>query len=165
MKTLTLLRHAKSSWKDQNLPDHARPLNLRGEKDAPVMASRIREAGIRPSLILSSPAVRAWNTAKIVAKEINYPIEFLQREQELYMADTVDFLGLLRRQDGKFNSIMLVGHNPGMTDFANYLMPNLIDNIPTGGVVSMTVETEDWNLAPGSGVELLVFDYPKKEQP
>jgi phosphohistidine phosphatase len=163
MKTLTLLRHAKSSWNDQDLPDHARPLNRRGEKDAPVMAARISEAGIRPSLILSSPAVRAWNTAKIVAKEINYPVEFLQREQELYMADIGNFLDLLRRQDGKFNSIMLVGHNPGLTDFANYLMPNVTDNIPTSGVISMTIETGDWDLAPGSAAELLVFDYPKKE--
>lgn len=165
MKTLTLLRHAKSSWKDRNLPDHARPLNRRGEKDAPAMAARVREAGIRPSLILSSPAVRAWNTARIVAKEINYPVEFLQREQELYMADIDDFLGLLGRQDSKFNSVMLVGHNPGLTDFANYLMPNLTDNIPTSGVVSMTIDTDDWNLTAGSGAELLVFDYPKKERP
>jgi phosphohistidine phosphatase len=164
MKTLTLLRHAKSSWKDRNLPDHARPLNRRGEKDAPAMAARISDAGIRPSLILSRPAVRAWNTAKIVAKEINYPIEFLQREQELYMADVGDFLTLLGRQDEKFNSVMLVGHNPGLTDFANYLMPNLADNIPTSGVVSMTVETDGWSLAPGSGVELLVFDYPTKDR-
>jgi phosphohistidine phosphatase len=164
MKTLTLLRHANSSWKDRNLPDHARPLNRRGEKDAPAMAARISDAGIRPSLILSSPAVRAWNTAKIVAKEINYPIEFLQREQELYMADVGDFLTLLGRQDEKFNSVMLVGHNPGLTDFANYLMPNLADNIPTSGVVSMTVETDGWSLAPGSGVELLVFDYPTKDR-
>lgn len=162
MKTLTLLRHAKSSWKDRDLPDHARPLNRRGEKDAPAMAARISDAGIRPSLILSSPAVRAWNTARIVAREINYPVEFLQREQELYMADIEDFLGLLRQQDSKFNSIMVVGHNPGLTDFANYLIPNLTDNIPTAGVVSMTVDTDDWHLAPGSGAELLVFDYPKK---
>jgi phosphohistidine phosphatase len=59
---------------------------------------------------------------------------------------------------------MLVGHNPGLTDFANYLMPNLADNIPTSGVVSMTVETDGWSLAPGSGVELLVFDYPRKDR-
>jgi phosphohistidine phosphatase len=128
------------------------------------MASRVSEAGIRPSLILSSPAVRAWNTARIVAKEINYPVEFLQREQELYLAGIEDFLGLLSRQDTKFNSIMVVGHNPGLTDFANYLMPDLTDNIPTSGVVSMTVETEDWRLAAGSGAELLVFDYPTKDR-
>lgn len=162
MKTLTLLRHAKSSWKDHDLPDHKRPLNRRGERDAPVMATRISEAGIRPSLMMSSPAVRAWNTARIVAREISYPLEFLQREEELYMAGVEDFLQLLRRQDNKFNSIMLVGHNPGLTDFANYLMPGLTDNIPTSGVVSMTVDTDDWNLAEGTGMELLVFDFPKK---
>ena len=164
MKTLTLLRHAKSSWKNRDLPDHARPLNRRGELDAPAMAARVSEAGIRPSLIMSSPAVRAWNTARIVAKEINYPLEFLQREAELYMAGIDDFLGLLRRQDSKFNSVMLVGHNPGLTDFANYLLPDLTDNIPTSGVVSMAVDSDDWDLPAGSGVELLVFDYPKKER-
>lgn len=161
MKTLTILRHAKSSWKDRSLSDHQRPLSGRGEKDAPVMASRISQAGIRPSLILSSPAVRAWTTAKIVAREISYPVEFLQREEDLYLAGTDQLLDFLRHQDSKFNSIMLVGHNPGLTDLANYLLPGLTDNIPTCGVVSMNVETGDWDLPPCCGVELLVFDFPK----
>jgi phosphohistidine phosphatase len=82
MKTLTILRHAKSSWSDKGLADHDRPLNRRGEKDAPVMAARINAAGIRPSLIMSSPAIRAWHTARIVAKAISYPLEFLHREDD-----------------------------------------------------------------------------------
>lgn len=165
MKTLTILRHLKSSWKDSNLPDIERPLSRRGKEDAPIMATRIREAGIRPSLIISSPATRAWTTAKFIAKEISYPIEFLQREQEMYLADVEQLLELLERQDNKFNSIMIVGHNPGLTEFANYLLPQLTDNIPTGGVVSLNIETDDWNLRQRTPAELLVFDYPKSEQP
>ncbi|MDH3806604.1 MAG: histidine phosphatase family protein, partial [Gammaproteobacteria bacterium] len=65
MKTLTLVRHAKSSWKDSGLSDRERPLNKRGERDAPVMGKRAAAAGLRPSQIISSPAVRAWTTAKI----------------------------------------------------------------------------------------------------
>jgi phosphohistidine phosphatase len=164
MKTLTILRHLKSSWKDKDLPDIERPLNRRGKEDAPVMATRIREAGIRPSLILSSPAHRAWTTARIIAKEISYPMEFLQREAELYLADVDTLLEVLERQDNKFNSIMIVGHNPGLTEFANYLLPNLTGNIPTGGVVSLSIETDDWNLRDRAPAELLVFDYPKSKQ-
>lgn len=165
MKTLTLLRHAKSSWKNHDLADHQRPLNRRGEKDAPAMAARISGAGIRPSLILSSPALRAWTTAKIVAREISYPIEFLQREEDLYLADVESLLAFLERQDSKFNSIMLVGHNPGLTDLANFLLPDVTDNLPTCGVISMTVDAEDWFLPPASGAELLVFDFPKNDPP
>ena len=76
MKTLTILRHAKSSWRDATLDDHDRPLNARGKRDAPMMAARIKQAGIRPSLIISSSATRAWTTAKEIAREISYPPEF-----------------------------------------------------------------------------------------
>ena len=83
---LTLLRHAKSSWEDDRLDDSDRPLNERGERDAPLMGRRLRARGARPTLILTSPAVRARRTAQIVAREIGYPAEFLQREEELYLA-------------------------------------------------------------------------------
>ena len=86
MKTLYLVRHAKSSWKHAGISDRERPLNARGKRDAPVMGARIQRHGIRPSLIVSSPAKRAWQTARIVAQEIDYPLEFLQREESLYLA-------------------------------------------------------------------------------
>ncbi len=162
MKTLTILRHAKSSWKDSSLSDHDRPLNKRGEGDAPVMATRIQQAGIRPSLILCSPAVRAWTTAKLIAQEISYPNEFLQRDERLYLAGMQRIIDLLSEQDLGFNSIMIVGHNPGFTDFANYLVPGLTNNIPTCGVVSVIIDTDDWSLQAGKKVELVTYDYPKK---
>ncbi len=165
MKTLTLVRHAKSSWEDPGLRDRDRPLNRRGERDAPRMGKRIVEAGIRPSLIISSPAARAWATAKAVAKEIGYPLEFLQREADLYLASVEDFLEIVNAQDIGFNSLMLVGHNPGLTEFANYLSPNLTDNVPTAGVVSVKIEQNDWNLYDRPATELVVYDYPKKKLP
>ncbi len=161
MKTLTIVRHAKSSWKDHTLRDRDRPLNQRGERDAPIMGSRIAAAGIRPSLILSSPAKRAWTTAKTIAHEINYPTEFLQREDDLYLASVNRILDVLVAQDSGFNSIMLFGHNPGLTDFANYLVPGLTDNLPTSGVVAVTFEQDDWSLYDLPQTTLALYDYPK----
>lgn len=161
MKTLTLVRHAKSSWKHSDLSDRERPLNKRGEHDAPMMGQRIVAAGIRPSLIISSPAVRAWTTAKIIAKEIGYPREFLQREDSLYLASLDNILDILVAQDSEFNNVMMVGHNPGLTIFANYLSPGITDNLPTAGVVSLSFEQEDWNLYTVPKTELLCYDTPK----
>ena len=162
MKVLTLLRHAKSSWSDSSLADHERPLNRRGERDAPEMARRIHEAAIRPSLIISSPAVRAWTTAKAVAREISYPIEFLQREKDLYLASLSTLIDVVGEQDNGFNSLIVVGHNPGMTEFSNYLVPGLTGNLPTAGVVSVTIDADSWDLHNLPEVTLNMHDYPKK---
>lgn len=161
MKTLTIVRHAKSSWKDSNLSDRKRPLNRRGERDAPLMGKRIVEHGIRPSLIISSPATRAWTTAKIIATEIAYPIEFLQREDDLYLASLNDILDVIAAQDNGFNHLMVVGHNPGLTDVANFLSPGLTHNLPTAGIVSVQIDQDNWDLRERPNTELLIYDYPK----
>ena len=85
-KRLTLVRHAKSSWDDASAADHDRTLNGRGERDAPMMGQRLLERGARPSLILTSTAKRARKTARLIAKQLGYPIEFIQGESELYLA-------------------------------------------------------------------------------
>jgi phosphohistidine phosphatase len=161
MKILTLVRHAKSSWKDSSLSDGERPLNKRGEHDAPMMAERIKDHGIRPSLIISSPAARAWTTARLIAEQISYPTEFLQRENKLYLASVDDLLDVVVAQDNGFNSLLIVGHNPGLTNFANFLSPGLTDNLPTAGVVSVQFDRDDWSLYEQPVTELLVHDYPK----
>lgn len=162
MKTLTVVRHAKSSWSDPYLDDRRRPLNKRGNRDAPVMGQRILEHDIRPSLIVSSPAARAWTTAKIIAGEISYPLEFLQRDDRLYHASRERILAVIADQDAGFNSLMIVGHNPGLTDFSNFLSPGLTGNLPTTGVVSVEIDQDDWNLAAQPETRLVVYDYPKK---
>ena len=164
MKTLTIVRHAKSSWDHPGLNDRERPLNKRGEHDAPLMGQRVLEHGIRPSLIISSPATRAWATARIIAAAISYPLEFLQREKALNHASVDTLLNVIVAQDTGFNSLMIVGHNPGLTDFANYLSPGLTNNLPTAGVVSVEFDRDDWDLFARPPTELLLYDYPKKHR-
>ena len=123
---------------------------------------QLAEAGIRPSQIISSPAVRAWTTAKIFARELGYPAEFLQREDGLYLASLDNLLDVVATQDPGFNHLMLFGHNPGLTDFVNYLVPGLTSNLPTSGVVSVNLETDDWMLYDRPPTELVLHDYPKK---
>ena len=161
MKILTLVRHAKSSWGDASLSDRQRPLNARGKRDAPVMGKRIADHAIRPSLILTSPAVRARTTARIIAQELSYPVEFLQSEDSLYLASLDDLLDTLVAQDPTFNSLMIVAHNPGLTDFANFLIPGLTNNLPTAGVVSVELPKDDWNLYEQPNAKLVAYDYPK----
>jgi phosphohistidine phosphatase len=163
MKTLTIVRHAKSSWKDSKLSDRERPLNKRGERDAPIMGKRVADAGIRPSQIISSPAVRAWTTARIFAKELGYPAEFLQREDGLYLASLDNLLDVIATQDPGFNNLMLFGHNPGLTDLVNYFVPGITYNLPTAGVVSVNLESDDWMLYDRPQTELVLHDYPKKQ--
>jgi len=162
MKTLTIVRHAKSSWKDTGLADRDRPLNNRGTQDAPMMGARLRASDLRPSLLLSSPANRAWTTARLIAQEIGYPREFLQRDERLYLAGVGDILEVLREQDAGFNNLMIFGHNPGLTAFANRLVPGLTPNVPTCGIVSVDIDTDDWDLREKPPCELRFFDYPKR---
>ncbi len=128
------------------------------------MGARIAAAGIRPSLIVSSPAVRAWTMAKLVAQELGYPPEFLHRDDKLYLASLNDLIDVVATQDVGFESIVIVGHNPGLTDFANYLSPNLTSNLPTAGVVSVCIDRNDWNLYERPATQLALYDYPKKAQ-
>lgn len=163
MKTLTIVRHAKSSWSEPRLSDRERPLNRRGERDAPVMGKRIADAGIRPSLIVSSPATRAWTTARVIAEQLSYPTEFLQRENQLYLASLNDLLDIVVAQDDGFNSLIIVGHNPGLTDFVNFLSPGLTNNLPTTGVVAVNIDQDHWKLHEQPRIELFMHDYPKKD--
>ena len=162
-KTITLLRHAKSDAGNARVSDQERGLSRRGMKDVPEMAARMLAANIRPSLILSSPAVRAWETAKIVATDLGYPGEFLQRETSLYLASKNELLRIIAAQDDGFNHLMIVGHNPGLSDLAEELAPGQSLNIPTCGLVTIELDTENWALTASCDSRLLVFDYPKRD--
>ena len=165
MKTLSILRHAKSSWDDSSISDRDRPLNRRGQRDAPLMGDRILASSIRPSLIISSPAERAWTTAKIIAQSISYPREFLQRDDRIYLAGVASLYDVISEQENGFNSIMIVGHNPGLTEFANRFVPGITTNIPTCGFVAVDIDTDNWQLDKDLPCELQIFDYPKRQTP
>ena len=162
MKRLYLVRHAKSSWKDPKLDDFDRPLNKRGKRDAPFMGQRLREANVRPDLIISSPAKRAAKTAKIIAAQIAYPLKKIQWTESLYAAGTLILLQVLREIDDSVERAMLVGHNPGLTLLAELLTSETIDNIPTSGAFALDLDIESWSqTGEGSGIPVFL-DYPKK---
>jgi phosphohistidine phosphatase len=164
-RRLTLLRHAKSSWDAPNLPDRDRPLNERGERDAPRMARRLRRIGVRPSLILTSPAARALQTVRLLAREIGYPLEFLQREAALYLASPEEILGVLAEQDDGFGDILVCGHNPGLAELAGQLSGGVVTHLPTCGASVFEARLKSWKSAGSADWSLKAFDFPKNPEP
>jgi len=162
MKRLTLLRHAKSSWSQHGLSDHDRPLNQRGQRDAPIMGRRLITHGARPSLIVTSTANRARQTAELLAGEIGFPIEYLHTEESLYLADPATILETIELQEDTFKDIVVCAHNPGITDLANRLTGQSIDNVPTCGIVIIEADTDSWIEIADAPREFIAFDYPKK---
>lgn len=161
-RRLTLVRHAKSSWADPGASDEDRPLNERGERDAPVMGRHLAALGFRPTLVLTSPAVRARQTAQIVARELGYPAEFLQREQDLYLATPDQICAVVAREAGTLRDVVVCGHNPGLTELANRLAgTGTLDNLPTCGVFAVKLRLRSWADLPGSRGELTHFTCPK----
>jgi len=160
MRILTLVRHAKSSWKDAALDDADRPLNKRGKRDAPEMGKRLAKLGAKPSVIISSPAKRARKTAWTIAQALGYPRGKVVERPAVYLATVDDLLAVLRGIDNGIREVILVGHNPGITDLANLLTGEGIDNIPTCGVVRISFDMKDWgSLGPRSGC-LELFETP-----
>jgi phosphohistidine phosphatase len=162
LKKLYLVRHAKSSWDNTAQRDFDRPLNNRGKRDAPFMGNMISKKGVKPDLIISSPAIRAFTTAKYFADELNYPVKEIIREENLYEASVSDILSIISGIDDKNESLMVFSHNPGLTDFSNFISDKQIDNIPTAAVVSLILKTEHWNGIDKKTCTLEFFEYPKK---
>ena len=121
MKTLVIVHHAKSSWKDLSLSDHQRPLNKRGKRDAPLMGARLAQWGLPVDRVISSSAVRALTTAEIITQEMGLPWDEIQVEDGLYHASEDEMLDLIWEQDDHIEGLMLFGHNPGMTYLVNDL--------------------------------------------
>jgi phosphohistidine phosphatase len=165
MKTLYVVRHAKSSWDNPELADFERPLNERGKTDAPRMAKRLKERDVHPSLLLSSPAKRAFSTARRIAEMLNYPKKNIRTEERLFHADTGEIIAVLKSISDKNDVVMLFGHNPGLTELVNEIGEHVdIDNIPTCGVVALRFHIKSWNELGSTRGELLFFDYPKSDR-
>lgn len=161
MKTLLLIRHAKSSWDDAGISDFDRPLNDRGKKDAPRMAERLHERGIRIDAFISSPAKRARKTAEHFVKQYKKDEEDIIFKTELYMAGEEAFNEVLTKMDNRYDCVAIFSHNPGLTDFANTLTDATIDNIPTSGIFAVSIDTEKWSKFKEAKKQFLFFDYPK----
>ena len=164
MKTLLLIRHAKSSWDNSVLSDIERPLNKRGKEDAPVMAKRIRDKKIKIDAFISSPAKRAQKTARIFMKELDKKEKNLTLPPSLYEASTNDFYTTIENLDDKNDTIALFSHNPGITDFINSLDCSPVYNMPTCAVYALKIKTKHWKEFKDTEKEFLFFDYPKNEE-
>jgi phosphohistidine phosphatase len=163
LKRLTLVRHAKSDWSLPGQPDWDRPLNKRGQRDAPEMARRLRARKLKPDLVLSSPAVRALSTAAILARELKVPAAHVRQDERLYLASPADLMAVIRELGGHARHLMVFGHNPGITDFANRLSAgDQIDNLPTCGLFTAGFEIDDWSRLDWESGRDAEFDYPKK---
>jgi len=165
MKKLYFIRHAKSSWDNVEMDDFDRPLNDRGENDAPHMAKLLKHRGVMPDRMITSPAIRALSTCRLFAKVFDFEKKKIISEPKLYHADSetiLRVLGSLSEHKGGEDVALLFGHNPGMTDFANDLLNISIDNVPTCGIVEATLNVDRWkDISFGCG-KMDSFDYPKK---
>ncbi len=143
MKTLLILRHAKSSWKKPGLTDHDRPLNKRGKHDAPRMGKLIREKGLIPNLIVSSSAKRARQTADRIAQACGYQSE-VRIENDLYLAYPEVFIQILKFLSDEFDSVMVVGHNPGVEELLR-LLTEREEAMPTAALAHLILPIQHWS--------------------
>jgi phosphohistidine phosphatase len=163
MKTLTLVRHAKSSWKDERLDDHDRPLAPRGHRDAPRIGKRLARRGLDPDLLLTSTAARARATADYLAAALGLGSSRIRVERRVYLASPGELLDIITGLDDELGSVLLVGHNPGLTELANMLLPSLhLDNLPTAGVVAIKCDTARWQNLDSAALALDFCEFPKK---
>lgn len=161
MKKLILIRHAKSSWQSNASSDFDRPLNDRGKADAPRMGEYLSALEFRPDQFYTSSAVRAEATAKLIAKEIGYDPELLIADRRLYLADVPHLQSIMREFSDDWECVFLIGHNPTITDCANALANDELENMPTCGVYGIELNIDSWRkLRNGAGSKLF-FQAPK----
>ena len=162
MKSLYIIRHAKSSWGDFTSPDFERPLNERGKKDAPVMAGRLLNNKVKIDVFISSPAKRALKTCKAFCNEYDYDENNIQLIDELYHASAETFYETVSRIADKYNAAAIFSHNPGITEFVNSLGSSVkVDNMPTCGIYAVSVDADHWSEFKKAIKTFLLFDYPK----
>jgi phosphohistidine phosphatase len=126
------------------------------------MGRRLATAGVRPDLLISSPAVRALTTAETIAEEIGYPGDRIQIAEAIYLGGTAAILDVVSDLDDSLNHVMLFGHNPDFTDLVNTLTGSHIENVPTCGIARIELETDSWKDLGTTAMRLLDFDYPKR---
>ena len=166
MKQLTLLRHAKSSWDDSRVADHDRPLAKRGLRDAPRMGQRLASRGLKPDLLLTSSATRARETAELVTEQLANARLALRIELKIYLATPGELLAVIESVEDTVGSLVVVGHNPGFTQLANMLLPDLeLLNLPTAGVVCMQCDIASWSEIDAGSRRLQFYDFPKNPNP
>jgi phosphohistidine phosphatase len=160
MKKLLLMRHAKSSWDDSDIPDHERPLKKKGKKDAERMGKMLKAKEMEPDLIMSSTAVRAKQTAEIVAETCKCKKEIIFLDS-LYMAEPSDILRAIEKNGKDKKTIMVIGHNPGLEAFLQ-IANGKVETLPTASIAYLTTSIDDWShLEKGENIKLKKLWRPK----
>lgn len=162
MRTLFLIRHAKSSWEHPGLRDIDRPLNERGLYEAPLMAQILVREGVQPDLLVSSPAKRAWTTAMFFAAAFGIKDDAVQREPDIYEADPLDILRLVSQLPDMAQTVFLFGHNMTFTDVANRYAEKEIANVPTCGIVRIESEVDSWAAFDAGNAKVCKQYFPKE---
>jgi phosphohistidine phosphatase len=162
-RKLYIIRHAKSSWDHEGLADIDRPLANRGIRNAGQMAERLLAKNLVPQLLLSSPANRALNTALIMTKSWGTVAENLQIHESLYDAYISEIEQVIAGVPSDIKSLAIFGHNPSSTAYANKFLEHPLDNLPTAGVVVVTLESEEWGGIRRKHVKETYVDYPKRK--
>jgi phosphohistidine phosphatase len=162
MRRLTLIRHAKSSWDDISLDDFDRPLNSRGLLNAPMMGALLAEHKTRFDLMISSPALRAITTAKLIANEIDYPHSSIQKEASIYESTIEALLTVIHTINDKYTSVALIGHNPGISGLTYHLSQQSILSFPTCAIAELELSADRWSDASTKSGDIKRYNYPKK---
>jgi len=161
MKRILLMRHAKSSWKDAEIPDKERTLKKRGEKDATRMGKLLREKKLKPDRILCSSAVRAVKTAELLVDKIGYKGE-IKYLDKLYMAECAVILKIIKEQPDDVNSIIIIGHNPGLEALLQLLV-HKVESLPTAAIAHITTKVDQWSdINKDTKCKLKKIWYPKE---
>jgi len=162
MKNIYLVRHAKAESPGPLVMDFKRALNPRGEEAVLLMGERLKEKNISPQLFLTSPAIRTMTTAQGIAKCLGKSMEDIFEEETIYNASLKTLVEVIHDLDNKYDNVMLFGHNPGMTELANYLGDAPVSHMPTCAVYGVSFDLNDWRKINAKGGTCLFFDYPKK---
>jgi len=163
-RTLVMIRHAKSSWANPLQSDFERPLNDRGETDAPMMGERLKKLQVIPDLVIASTAKRAKQTAKKIAEVVGYDVNAIQWVDKLYHCIPSVFEEVLQDIGDDIKTVFIVAHNPGISSFVNELSPSFsIDHMPTCGIVAARMDTEHWSDFQLTDRNVFLFEYPKKQ--
>lgn len=165
MKTVYIIRHAKSSWSDSSLKDIERPLNKRGYRDAPFMANLLSGKGVKPDRLISSPANRAYTTATYFAEAFHISKPSIDIRKTIYEAYPEDILDLVEHLANEWQTVCIFGHNPTFTSFANLFTNNYIANVPTCGIVRIDADVERWEQFSVDTAKVTEFHYPKQYFP
>lgn len=162
MKRLYLVRHAKSSWDNPDFSDFDRQLNKRGKRDAPFMGKLLKKENVKPDLIYSSPALRAITTALIFADELDYPKKKIVESRNIYESGIKELEEIVQKIPEEHKSVLIFGHNPALTSFANHLGNKFIDNVPTCAVVGIEFDVKSWKQVEHAAGKTFMFEFPKK---